>query len=187
MLDASKWPEGIIFKQKSDATHHNYETQSQGTSSSQLSAVVASRIRALRDSVDGSDGADHFGNINTNTTVQLVVVNDNKASSAIASNMDFEHSGSSTSHHLYDCDVRRNVDARNVGGYFMADGDVTSEKVARVWMQHPIEVDLYYHMNYFLTRRTILCLFCPFGIITFVNDKVLLSLCAHIPEKLRRH
>ena len=79
------------------------------------------------DSIDGSDGADHFSNIITTARVLPVVVNDNKASSAIGSNMDFEHSRGSTSHHQFACDVRGKIDARNVGGYCMADRDVTSD------------------------------------------------------------
>ena len=54
-----------------------------------------------------------------------------KASSAIGSNMDFEDDGISTSHHHFDADVRGKIDARNVCGYCMADGDVTSDVSGR--------------------------------------------------------
>ena len=59
----------MVFKQKSDTTRHNHETQRQGTSSTQLSTVILSRITALPDSVDGGDETDHYGNINTTARI----------------------------------------------------------------------------------------------------------------------
>ena len=55
LLNTSKWRKGIIisdwfFKQKSDTIRHNYvTTQRHETSSTQLSTVITSRIRALRE------------------------------------------------------------------------------------------------------------------------------------------
>ena len=45
--------------------------------------------------------------------------------------MNFEYSGSSTSHHQFDCDVRGKIDARNVGGYCVTDSYVISDVSGR--------------------------------------------------------